>query len=88
MGETAPKALRGSLLVVCQTQAMFGYVQGTRLGFFYIHLRVFSSIFLSNMIELGTHHLNSSASWRIPLGLQVACGLILLIGFYSLPESP
>lgn len=45
-------------------------------------------IFLSYMIEIGTHHLNNSASWRIPVGLQMLWGLILLSGIFFLPESP
>jgi SP family sugar:H+ symporter-like MFS transporter len=46
------------------------------------------SIFLSYIIDLGTHTLNGSASWRIPVGLQMLWGLILLSGIFFLPESP
>jgi len=68
-GETAPKKLRGMLLVLYQLQIIIG-------------------IFLSYIIDLGTHHLNSSASWRIPVGLQMLWGLVLLSGYFFLPESP
>ncbi|KAI0803285.1 general substrate transporter [Irpex lacteus] len=68
-GETAPKALRGMLLVLYQLQIIFG-------------------IFLSYLIDLGTHTLEGSASWRIPVGLQMLWGLILLSGIFFLPESP
>lgn len=68
-GETAPKALRGMLLVLYQLQIIIG-------------------IFLSYIIDLGTHSINNSASWRIPVGLQMLWGLILLSGIFFLPESP
>lgn len=68
-GETAPKALRGTLLVLYQLQIIIG-------------------IFLSYVFDLGTHHLNNSASWRIPVGLQLVWGIALLSGIFFLPESP
>ncbi|KAI0370093.1 general substrate transporter [Pilatotrama ljubarskyi] len=68
-GETAPKAMRGMLLVLYQLQIIIG-------------------IFISYIIDLGTHHINGSASWRIPVGLQMLWGLILLSGIFFLPESP
>ncbi|KAK7451798.1 hypothetical protein VKT23_012476 [Stygiomarasmius scandens] len=68
-GETAPKALRGTLLVLYQLQIITG-------------------IFISYVIDLGTHAIPNSASWRIPVGLQMLWGLILLSGLFFLPESP
>ncbi|KAF8644246.1 hypothetical protein AX16_008601 [Volvariella volvacea WC 439] len=68
-GETAPKKLRGTLLVLYQLQIIIG-------------------LFLSYVFDLATHHLNNSASWRIPVGLQLVWGLILLSGIFFLPESP
>jgi len=43
---------------------------------------------LSYVFDLASHHLNNSASWRIPVGLQLVWGLILLSGIFFLPESP
>ncbi|EIM83272.1 sugar transporter [Stereum hirsutum FP-91666 SS1] len=68
-GETVPKAIRGSMLVLYQMQIITG-------------------IFLSYIIDLGTHTISNSASWRIPVGLQMLWGLILLSGIFFLPESP
>ncbi|TFL03496.1 general substrate transporter [Pterulicium gracile] len=68
-GETAPKALRGTLLVVYQLEIIVG-------------------LFLSYVLDLATHKIPSSASWRIPVGLQMLWGLILLSGIFFLPESP
>ena len=47
-----------------------------------------SSIFISYIIDLGTHSIDNSASWRIPVGLQMLWGLFLLSGIFFLPESP
>uniref|UniRef100_A0A0W0G654 Major facilitator superfamily (MFS) profile domain-containing protein n=2 Tax=Moniliophthora roreri TaxID=221103 RepID=A0A0W0G654_MONRR len=68
-GETSPKALRGTLLVLYQLQIIVG-------------------IFISYIVDLGTHKIPGSASWRIPVGLQLLWGLILLSGIFFLPESP
>ncbi|KAL1715897.1 general substrate transporter [Schizophyllum commune] len=68
-GETAPKAMRGVLLVMYQLQVIMG-------------------IFISYVIDLGTHNIGNSASWRIPVGLQMLWGLILISGMFFLPESP
>jgi len=68
-GETAPKALRGTMLVLYQLQIIIG-------------------IFLSYILDLATHNIKGSASWRVPVGLQLAWGLILLSGIFFLPESP
>ncbi|KAI0317252.1 general substrate transporter [Amylostereum chailletii] len=68
-GETAPKKIRGMLLVMYQLQIIMG-------------------IFLSYIIDLGTHSIDSSASWKIPVGLQMLWGLILMSGIFFLPESP
>ncbi|KAI0065343.1 general substrate transporter [Artomyces pyxidatus] len=68
-GETAPAAIRGTILVMYQLQIIMG-------------------IFLSYIIELGTHTIKSSASWKIPVGLQMLWGLILMSGHFFLPESP
>lgn len=68
-GETAPKALRGALLVLYQVQIITG-------------------ILLSYIVDLGTHALGGPSSWRIPVGLQLVWGFVLLSGIFFLPESP
>ncbi|KAJ7784780.1 general substrate transporter [Mycena olivaceomarginata] len=68
-GETAPKALRGTFLVLYQLQIIVG-------------------LFLSYVLDLATHSVANSASWRVPVGLQLVWGLGLLSGIFFLPESP
>ncbi|KAG6885820.1 hypothetical protein C0993_009212 [Termitomyces sp. T159_Od127] len=45
-------------------------------------------IFLSYILDLATHSVKNSASWRVPVGLQLVWGLVLLSGIFFLPESP
>ncbi|KAJ7726395.1 general substrate transporter [Mycena metata] len=68
-GETSPKALRGTFLVLYQLQIIMG-------------------LFLSYVLDLATHSISNSASWRVPVGLQLVWGLALLSGIFFLPESP
>jgi len=49
---------------------------------------MFLSLFLSYVLDLATHKVPGSASWRVPVGLQLLLGLILLSGILFLPESP
>lgn len=49
---------------------------------------IIGGLFLSYIIDMASHHLDNSASWRIPVGLQILFGLILVIGIVFLPESP
>ncbi|KAH9937389.1 general substrate transporter [Fomitopsis serialis] len=51
-------------------------------------LQIIMGIFISYVIDLGTHAIKGPASWRIPVGLQIAWGMILLSGIFFLPESP
>ncbi|OJD16977.1 hypothetical protein AJ78_02911 [Emergomyces pasteurianus Ep9510] len=45
-------------------------------------------LLLSACIDKATEKLDSSASYRIPIGIQLLWALILGVGLYFLPESP
>jgi len=52
-------------------------------------VQIATGLFIAYLVNLGTHHLvTSSASWRVPIGLQLAWGLFLMGGGLLLPESP
>lgn len=36
----------------------------------------------------GTYHIESDVAWRIPVGLQLTAGFIMLCGLCFVPESP
>ncbi|KKZ68366.1 hypothetical protein EMCG_05952 [[Emmonsia] crescens] len=45
-------------------------------------------LLIAACIDKATEHLDTSASYRIPIGLQLLWALILGVGLYYLPESP
>lgn len=51
-------------------------------------VQIIFGLFIAYIVNLGTHHYESDASWRVPIGIQLAWGLILLGGAAVLPESP
>ncbi|KAH8929193.1 sugar transporter [Atractiella rhizophila] len=62
------------------------HLRGTLLCLY--QLMIIIGLFLSYCIDLGTHKISTSASWRIPVGIQILWGLILIVGPFFLPESP
>lgn len=51
-------------------------------------LQIITGIFLSYVLDLATHNVKNTASWKVPIGLQLLWGLILIGGISFLPESP
>ncbi|EPY50048.1 hexose transporter Ght5 [Schizosaccharomyces cryophilus OY26] len=51
-------------------------------------LFITAGIFIAACINMGTHRLAKSASWRVPIGINLLWGLITLVGILFLPESP
>lgn len=70
LGETAPKALRGTIVSCYQLLIILGIAVSYGITW------------------ASSTAVNSSASWRIPVGLQMLWGLLLTIFVIFLPESP
>jgi MFS family permease len=74
-GELAPPGIRGSLVALQQLAITFG-------------------ILVSYWIAYGTSFIGgpgdqqTSAAWRIPLGLQLIPAIVLCVGAFFLPYSP
>lgn len=51
-------------------------------------VQIITGLFIAYIVNLGTHHYQSDASWRVPIGLQLAWGIVLVSGAAILPESP
>lgn len=49
---------------------------------------IIAGLFFSYLLNWGSHHFSNSASWRIPVGLQILFGVVLVLGSLLLPESP
>ncbi|EEB07840.2 hexose transporter Ght5 [Schizosaccharomyces japonicus yFS275] len=45
-------------------------------------------IFVASCINMGTHNAHKSAQWRIPIGINLLWGIIMIFGILYLPESP
>lgn len=47
-----------------------------------------SGLFLAYIVNIATHKIPNAGAYRVPIGLQLAWGLILIVGALLLPESP
>lgn len=61
-------------------------IRGTIGGIFQFSVTV--GIFIMFLIGYGCSHITTVASFRIPWGIQIIPGLILLFGLFFIPESP
>ncbi|RSH78798.1 uncharacterized protein EHS24_001707 [Apiotrichum porosum] len=61
-------------------------IRGTLLVLYQV--QIISGLFLAYIIDLATHAMPNSGSWRIPIGLQIIWGIMLMLGAAILPESP
>jgi MFS family permease len=84
MAEISPPELRGSLMALEQFSIVLGVVVGFWTGF--ITRSSGSALFLLSYAL--TSAVPSSASWRIPLSVQLLPGVILGLGCIFLPPSP
>ncbi|KAK5806164.1 hypothetical protein VI817_000422 [Penicillium citrinum] len=75
-----------SVVPMYQSESAPRQVRGAMVSAF--QLFVAFGIFISYIVNYGTVHVNSSASWRITMGIGFAWPLILGIGTLFLPESP
>ncbi|KAL4916940.1 general substrate transporter [Aspergillus aurantiobrunneus] len=75
-----------SVVPMYQSEAAPRQVRGAMVSAF--QLFVAFGIFISYLINFGTESIESTASWRITLGIGFAWPLILGIGSLFLPESP
>jgi len=51
-------------------------------------VQIATGLFIAYAVNLGTHKYNGDASWRVPIGIQLAWGIFLFSGAMILPESP
>lgn len=79
----------GALSVVVpmyQSESSPAIIRGILVSTYQLFITL--GIWTSNMVNYGTHEMESSAAWRIPNGLGFLWALILGGGILFLPESP
>lgn len=86
MAEISPPEVRGSLMALEQFAIVLGVVLGFWLGYFTRD----SMGLLYTIIAFPAHTILvlSSASWRIPLGVQIIPAVVLIMACAFLPASP
>ncbi|GEQ67221.1 hypothetical protein JCM33374_g885 [Metschnikowia sp. JCM 33374] len=78
--------LISSTIPLYQSEALPKWIRGAVVSCYQWAITI--GIFLAAVINQGTHKINSSASYRIPLGIQMLWGVILGVGMFFLPETP
>ncbi|KAK0635103.1 general substrate transporter [Bombardia bombarda] len=74
------------LVPMYQSESSPAKIRGVLISMYQLFITL--GIWLAEMINFGTHDIQSSASWRIPAGISFAWALILGGGILFLPESP
>lgn len=69
-----------------QAEASPKWIRGAIVSCYQLAITI--GIFLAAVINQGTHNIDSSASYRIPIGIQLVWSLILGIGMIFMPETP
>ncbi|CCG84964.1 protein of unknown function [Taphrina deformans PYCC 5710] len=75
-----------ALVPMYQGETAPKHLRGTMIACYQVFIT--AGIEVAYCVDYGTRHYTNSASYRIPIGLQLLWGLILAIGGFWLPESP
>lgn len=75
-----------ALVPMYQGETAPKHLRGTFIACYQVFIT--AGIEVAYIIDYGSRNLASSASYRIPIGIQLLFGLILAIGCVWLPESP
>lgn len=74
------------LVPMYQGESSPSHVRGAIVCCYQLFITI--GILLANAINLGTHRITNTGSWRIPLGLGFLWPLILGFGILFFPETP
>lgn len=78
--------LISSTIPLYQSEATPKWIRGAVVSCYQWAITI--GIFLAAVFNQATHKMDSSASYRIPLGLQMIWSIILGVGMIFLPETP
>ncbi|KAL2265607.1 hypothetical protein VTJ83DRAFT_6707 [Remersonia thermophila] len=89
MGRLVSGVAIGALSVVVpmyQSESSPARIRGLLISTYQFFITM--GILIAELVNFGTHHMTTSASWRITNGLSFLWSLLLLVGIFFLPESP
>ncbi|KAI9812479.1 MAG: Plasma membrane low glucose sensor [Pycnora praestabilis] len=78
--------LVSSLVPLYQSETAPNWIRGTVVGTY--QLAITLGLLLASIVNNATKNRMDSGSYRIPIAVQFAWALILIVGMYCLPESP
>ncbi|TVY38162.1 putative glucose transporter [Lachnellula occidentalis] len=78
--------LVSALIPLYQSETAPKWIRGVIVGSYQFAITI--GLLLANVLNNATHNRNDSGSYRIPIAVQFAWALILIIGMLILPETP
>ncbi|KAB2578922.1 putative glucose transporter rco-3 [Lasiodiplodia theobromae] len=78
--------LISAMIPMYQSETSPKWIRGTIVGAYQLAITI--GLFLAAIVNNATKHRNDTGSYRIPIAVQFAWALILVIGLIFLPETP
>lgn len=78
--------LLSAIVPLYQSETAPKWIRGTIVGSYQLAITI--GLFIAACVNYGTQNRDDSGSYRIPIALQFAWGLILIGGMVLLPETP
>lgn len=78
--------LLSAIVPLYQSETAPKWIRGTIVGSYQLAITI--GLLIAACVNYGTQDRNDSGSYRIPIALQFAWGLILIAGMIALPETP
>ena len=78
--------LVSALIPLYQSETAPKWIRGTIVGTYQLAITV--GLLLAAIVDNSTSHRNDTGSYRIPVAVQFAWALILIVGMVILPETP
>ncbi|EON69607.1 hypothetical protein W97_08867 [Coniosporium apollinis CBS 100218] len=78
--------LISAMIPMYQSETAPKWIRGTIVGTYQLAITI--GLFLAAIVNNATQNRNDSGSYRIPIAVQFAWSIILVVGLFLLPETP
>lgn len=78
--------LLSAIVPLYQSEVLPKWIRGPVVGSYQLAITI--GLFIAACVNYGTANRDDTGAYRIPIGLQFAWGLILIVGMILLPETP